>query len=291
MTVLLTAVIGGFSPVKAWASGGISGTFFLNGDPTEKNQFFFSDDFTGMSYVGSYAFAFTYTVSGDKITITQEGFTSADTSVYEVRLIDANTIEYVINELMTNLYIRVDGAESIRRGPDEDYLDWFNRLPYDEQMRLIRDDWAVQEELRKAQEAADAAKAAAQAAKPITLNVNGVTVKTDSPPVIENGRTLAPMRAVVEALGYIVSWDSATQTVEIYDPDTHDMRISLVIGSSRVKVSTGVYRVMDERALDVPAKIINGRTMIPVRFIAETLGCTVSWDESSKTVSIVQNAG
>jgi hypothetical protein len=69
------------------------------------------------------------------------------------------------------------------------------------------------------------------------------------------------------------------------------LRISLKIGSNRAKVSTGIYGVMDERILDVPAKTINGRTMIPVRFIAESLGCSVGWDEASKTVTIIQNAG
>ncbi len=135
------------------------------------------------------------------------------------------------------------------------------------------------------------AKAAAEAAKPITLKVNGTVVKTDSPPVIEGGRTLAPLRATVEALGYIVAWDSATQTIEIYNPVTYDLQISMKVGSNRAKVSTGIYGVMDERILDVPAKSINGRTMVPVRFIAESLGCSVQWDEKTKTINIVQNAG
>ena len=45
-------------------------------------------------------------------------------------------------------------------------------------------------------------------------------------------------------------------------------------------------------AVDVPGRVVYpGRTMVPVRFIAETLGCTVSWDEATKTISIVHNAG
>jgi len=48
---------------------------------------------------------------------------------------------------------------------------------------------------------------------------------------------------------------------------------------------------MDERILDAPAKIINGRVMVPVRFIAESLGCTVSWDADTKTISITQAEG
>lgn len=170
---------------------------------------------------------------------------------------------------------------------------------YKDAIKKVEEENRKQEEARK--KAEEAAKKAAEekakkeaadlAAKPITLKVNGVVVKTDSPPIIENGRTLAPVRAIVEALGYIVAWDSGTQIVDIYDPDTHDLRISLKIGSNRAKVSTGIWGVMDERILDVPAKIINGRTMVPVRFIAETLGCKVEWEEKTKTVSITSAKG
>lgn len=161
--------------------------------------------------------------------------------------------------------------------------------------KAIEEQRKADEARKKAEEAAKKAaaeKAAKEyAAMPITLKVNGVVVKTDSPPVIQSGRTLAPVRAIVEALGYIVAWDSSTQVVDIYDPDTHDLRITLKIGSNKAKVSTGIYGVMDERILDVPAKLINGRTMVPVRFIAETLGCTVGWDEKTKTVSITSAKG
>ena len=146
-------------------------------------------------------------------------------------------------------------------------------------------------EKKKAEEDKKKKEAEELAKKPITLKVNGVVVKTDSPPVIESGRTLAPVRAIVEALGYIVAWDSSTQIVDIYDPNTQELMISLKIGSNKARVATGIWGVTDERILDVPAKIIGGRTMVPVRFIAETLGCTVGWDEKTKTVSITQAAG
>ena len=56
------------------------------------------------------------------------------------------------------------------------------------------------------------------------------------------------------------------------------------IGSNRVKVSTGIWGVMDERIINVPAKTINGRTMVPVLFIAETIGFVVDWVDSTQTV-------
>jgi hypothetical protein len=165
----------------------------------------------------------------------------------------------------------------------------FNSLPYEEQMRRLKQDWDFH--MTQPEEKNTANTAAANAAKPIPLKVNGRAIPTDSPPVQESGRTLAPVRAVVEALGYIVAWDSGTQTIDIYDIISEDLRISLRIGSNRAKIATGIRGVMDEKILDVPARTINGRTMVPVRFIAETLGCTVGWDEETRTVSITQAAG
>jgi hypothetical protein len=191
------------------------------------------------------------------------------------------------------LWDAISNAE--RRAQDNIFWEWWDGLSSAEQMMRINADWAIHSELgRMAQERAvaeAAAKTAAQAAIPIKLVVNGRTIATDSPPVIEDGRTLASVRAVVEALGYTVAWDSSTQILDVYDTQTHYHRISMRIGSNRVKVSTGIWGVMDEKTIDVPAKIINGRTMGPVRFIAETLGCTVGWDEATKTVTITHNAG
>ena len=80
-------------------------------------------------------------------------------------------------------------------------------------------------------------------------------------------------------------------TVNIYSYATDALMISLRIGSNRAKVFTGISGVLDERILDVPAKLINGRTMVPVRFIAETLGCIVKWDPDNKIVSITSAMG
>ncbi|NYB73654.1 hypothetical protein HZF24_05815 [Sedimentibacter hydroxybenzoicus DSM 7310] len=147
-----------------------------------------------------------------------------------------------------------------------------------------------QEAARKA-EAEKAAKKAAEAAnKPITLKINGNVIKTDSAPVIENGRTLVPVRAIVESLGYIVSWNSTTQIIDIYDT-YGNLIISMKAGSTKASIATGIYGVMDERILDAAAKVIDGRTMVPVRFIAETLGCEVKWDDATKTINIIENQG
>lgn len=185
----------------------------------------------------------------------------------------------------------------------EAYKSWFEGLPIQEQWNIrekradaLEEEFRIYAEIarREAEKAAAKAKAeaAAYAAKPIILKVNGVTIKTDSPPVIEDGRTLAPARAVAEALGNYVSWDSTTQTIGIYSYATEVLLIQMRIGSNRAKVLVGDFGgIYDERILDVPAKLINGRTMVPVRFIAEALGCSVNWDQQSKTVSITQGMG
>lgn len=111
----------------------------------------------------------------------------------------------------------------------------------------------------------------------ISVNIDGAMQNYDVMPVIENGRTLVPMRGIFEALGAIVAWDEKTSTV-IGVKD--DVAIVLQIGNDVAKVNGKNVN------LDAPAKIVNSRTMVPARFVAEALGCTVDWDEATQTVII-----
>ncbi len=99
----------------------------------------------------------------------------------------------------------------------------------------------------------------------------------DQEPVVENGVTLVPLRAIAEMLGLEVSWDDPTDTVVLKKDNFY---IELVIGSTTAKTSSGTKK------LDVAPKIINGRTMVPLRFIAEELGLTVSWNQEYQRVVI-----
>ena len=113
----------------------------------------------------------------------------------------------------------------------------------------------------------------------LTTNItyNGKKVLTDVPPYIKDGRTLAPVRAILEALGMTVTWDPATQTATgVKDGTT----ISVTINSNTATVN-GV-----QQTLDVPAEITNSRTFVPVRFFAEALNMNVDWDSYTKTVII-----
>lgn len=111
----------------------------------------------------------------------------------------------------------------------------------------------------------------------INLNINGVNINTDVSPVIVNGRTLVPVRTIFENLGANVNWDSVTQTV------TANSTTKNIV----LKLNDGYAYVNGEpKNLDVPAQIINGRTMVPARFVAESLGANVQWNDSTQTVHI-----
>jgi hypothetical protein len=122
--------------------------------------------------------------------------------------------------------------------------------------------------------------------RPIMLTINGSPIITDSPPVIERERTLVPVRALVEALGYVVAWDPSSRTVDIYDQRTFKCVISMTIDKDSAYVYNEAEQGREEVLLDVPAMIINDRTMIPARFIAESLGCPVDWDSETRTVKV-----
>lgn len=117
----------------------------------------------------------------------------------------------------------------------------------------------------------------------IRLEVEGRPVAADPAPFIEQGRTLVPVRFVAEALGAQVSWNPEQQQVTVALPPRRDgagTAIILTIGQELARVG-GI-----EVLLDVPAQIVEGRTFVPLRFVAETLGATVDWDGESRTVRL-----
>lgn len=114
-------------------------------------------------------------------------------------------------------------------------------------------------------------------AEEISLFLNGNKIECDPTPVIENGRTLIPVRALFEKMGADVSWNGENQEVRI---ECGDIKISMTIGEKTAVVSDKAV------GLSVPPAIINGRTMIPLRFVAESIGAKVSWDEDNRSVSV-----
>lgn len=115
-------------------------------------------------------------------------------------------------------------------------------------------------------------------ASPIRVKVNDRYVDFDQQPVIENGTTLVPMRAIAEALGAEVSWEAATRTA-IAKKDGKTLRLQV---DNPVPLLNGI----PQPPLAVPTRNIGGRTMIPARIVAETFGMTVGWDGANRTVII-----
>ena len=117
-----------------------------------------------------------------------------------------------------------------------------------------------------------------KAATPIAVLVNGRPLVLDVAPLIEEGRTLVPVRAIAESLGASVGWDAQARRVEItLSEDT----LVLIIDDTIAYVN-GV-----PNQLDAPARIVEGRTLVPARFISESLHAEVGWDGASRTVSII----
>jgi|BioPla2DNA2_1021312.scaffolds.fasta_scaffold02819_6 uncharacterized protein YkwD len=118
----------------------------------------------------------------------------------------------------------------------------------------------------------------AQVNDEIKVTINGFLVEfSDVKPIIINGRTLVPVRGVFENLNAHVRWFEDKKSVLIMK---EALQIYFFINDTEVSVNQKRF------TLDVPATIINGRTMVPLRFISEALGAEVSWDAKSRTVEI-----
>ena len=103
----------------------------------------------------------------------------------------------------------------------------------------------------------------------ISVVLNGKELEFDQAPIIENGYTLVPMRVIFEKLG------ASTKT--IYAKKI-DREIVLQANNQFAKVNNF------SKKLDAPAKIVNGRTLVPLRFVGEQLGVNVEWEEDTRTV-------
>ena len=104
------------------------------------------------------------------------------------------------------------------------------------------------------------------------VSVNEKTITNDVAPVIVNDRTLVPIRIVTETLGGKVDWNDATKEV------------TLNIDGKEIKMTIGV--ILEKYG--VAPEIINDRTYVPIRFVADELGAEVQWNEETKTVTIIK---
>lgn len=116
-----------------------------------------------------------------------------------------------------------------------------------------------------------------KAASAIKVEMDGDVIQFDQGAVSVNGRTLVPMRTIFEELDSTVQWTAKTKTITA---NRGTKKITLVVGSKNATVNG------QKITLDVPPQIINGRTLVPLRFISEALGAKVDWNNKTKTVTI-----
>ncbi|SFS46743.1 copper amine oxidase N-terminal domain-containing protein [Paenibacillus sp. 453mf] len=101
-------------------------------------------------------------------------------------------------------------------------------------------------------------------------------------PAIKKGVTFVPFRALFEAFDYSVKWNNAEKRI---NADNGDVKLQLYAGKTTAHI--------DGQRTSLPAApyIEKGSTLIPLRFVAEATGYTVSWDQSNKTIHISTSAG
>lgn len=117
-----------------------------------------------------------------------------------------------------------------------------------------------------------------------TMMVNGVQKEIDpgrgTVPVILNNRTLVPIRAIIEEIGGAVDWEETTRTTTLtYD----DNEMKLTIDDTNAYFNDVAY------TLDAAPTVINNRTMLPIRFIAERFQFDVDWNQTEQVISITKN--
>jgi hypothetical protein len=114
------------------------------------------------------------------------------------------------------------------------------------------------------------------------MSVDGASQEVDpgrgTAPITISGRTMVPIRAVVEAMGGTVDWDGATQKVTL---KARGNIVEMWLGKTDIKINGA------SKKMDVAPASKNGRTFVPVRFAAENLNCKVDWINSTKEAVIV----
>ncbi|KAF5062096.1 hypothetical protein DSECCO2_308490 [anaerobic digester metagenome] len=110
-----------------------------------------------------------------------------------------------------------------------------------------------------------------------SVTINNNLIKFDTPAYIKNGVTLVPLRAISEALGGDVSWAGETQTIVIKNGDTV---VQITANSTTATVNGESVKI------SAPPTKNCGRTYVPLRFLAETLGFNTEWDSENEQIEI-----
>ncbi|MBI3927387.1 MAG: copper amine oxidase N-terminal domain-containing protein [Armatimonadetes bacterium] len=116
----------------------------------------------------------------------------------------------------------------------------------------------------------------------IQVVLNGEALSFDQPPAMIGGRLMVPLRGIFEALSADVLYDAATRTIKATKGSTV---VELTLGSREARINGR------PEYLDVPAGTLGGRTMVPLRFVSESLGADVKWQGATRTVMISDQTG
>lgn len=123
------------------------------------------------------------------------------------------------------------------------------------------------------------ALAAPASAPTISVELNNSTISTDMPPYLTQGTTMVPLNVVKHIPGITVAWSNATKTVTI---DRSGVIITLVAGHKTALIGT------KQAALPVASVLVNGRVMVPIRFIAEAADAHVAWNAATRIVYVAK---
>ena len=116
----------------------------------------------------------------------------------------------------------------------------------------------------------------------ISVRLNGIRIGFDQPPIIQEGRTLVPMRAIFESLGCAVTWFPQEQSIIAISGEGSIITMNI---NSNVMSKNG-----NAITLDVPPQIVNSRTLVPLRAVGESLDANVEWISTSMTVNIIKES-
>ena len=111
----------------------------------------------------------------------------------------------------------------------------------------------------------------------VKVYVDDVQVEFDVQPQLIGGRTMVPLRAIFEALGATVQWDGETKTITAYNEAYF---VKATIDNTTMTVNG------ENKEMDIAPMIVEDRTLVPARFVAEAFDCNVEWNGETKTVSI-----
>ena len=109
----------------------------------------------------------------------------------------------------------------------------------------------------------------------VAILLDGTALEFDVSPRLVAQQTMAPLRTVAEAMGSIVEWKADTQTVLI---DADEISIKIEVGKTEFLVNGR------QEEMNIPPRITDGRTLVPIRTLAESMGAMVTWDEAEQAV-------